>query len=338
MKYFLSRKTLATLFVSVTTAASLLFGALPAAAANEGQIASGDIYRARNITTNGSFGDPINADKCQELQYKVRLHNPGPGIVHSVTVKVSLPSTVATSNVSTATISAADADPSSVSDTATVNLSSAQSITYESGTTQLLDANNNLLNGLPDGITQGGVNIGNVGVSLNEIRFVQFKAKISCPETPPPAQPTFACTDLEISASNENRSVRITVFTTTATNGATFKNAVVDWGDTSDKLTTSNVVGQTHSYDKAGTFTISAVAHFDVNGQDMTSDGPACAKTVTFSEKQSTPPTVTTSSTPSAPSSPTTLVNTGPGQVVAPLIGATLLGTFGYRRYLLSRL
>jgi hypothetical protein len=345
MKFSL-RTTLTTAAASLVAIAGLVVATLPAQAANQGQIAGGNIYRVKNLTAGGDFGDPINADKCQELQYKVRLHNPGPGVVHQVTIKVTLPSTTATSNVSTATVSAIDADPATVSDTATVNLSSAQSISYESGTTQLLDDNNNFLKNLPDGITQGGVAIGDVGVSLNEIRFVQFKAKISCPETPPPPQPTFACNLLDVSASNDDRTVKITVFTTTATNGATFKNAVVDWGDNSSKLTTDNPVGKTHSYDKAGTFTISAVAHFTVNGQDMTSDGPACAKTVTFSEKSSVPPTVTppsgtvagasTSTTTTA--GPSSLVNTGPGSLAAVGLLTAALAAYSYRRYLLRHL
>jgi hypothetical protein len=353
MKFRISRRSIAALTASFAAVAGLLLATLPAVAANEGQIASGDIYRVRNVTTNGAFGDPINADKCQELQYKIRLHNPGPGIVHSVTVKVNLPAAAATSNVSTATIRAADADPSSVSDTATVNLASAQSISYEGGTTQLLDSNNNPISGLPDGITQGGINIGNVGVSLNEIRFVQFKAKTSCPETPPPPQPAFECKNLDVTVtSSEDRSVKISAFSTSASNGATFKNAVISWGDNSSDLTTANPVGQTHSYAKFGTFTIGAVAHFDVNGQDKTSDGPACMKTVTFTENK--PPTVTppptTPSTPSTPASPTsttaatttttptTLVNTGSGSIAAIFVLAAIAGTLGYRYFLLRKL
>jgi hypothetical protein len=158
-------------------------------AANEGQIAGGDIYRVKNITANTDFANTTNATKCETLQYKVRLHNPGPGVVHQVNVKVTLPTSVSTSNVSTATITSLDGDPRITTDTATVNLSPALGIQYISGSTQLLDANNGVLNSLPDGITAGGVNIGNVGVSLNEIRFVQFKAKTDCPQTPPPPTP-----------------------------------------------------------------------------------------------------------------------------------------------------
>jgi hypothetical protein len=42
---------------------------------------------------------------------------------------------------------------------------------------------------LPDGITGSGVNIGNVGVSVEQKRFVQFKVKVSCPQPTPTPQP-----------------------------------------------------------------------------------------------------------------------------------------------------
>jgi hypothetical protein len=323
----------------------------PAKAANEGQIAGGDIYRVKNVTKGSDFANTANADKCDTLQYKVRLHNPGPGIVHQVHVKATLPSGEATSNTSTVTITAADADPASVSDTAVVNLSSPQSISFASGTTQLLDANNNLLQGLPDGITAGGVDIGQVGVSLNEIRFVQFQAKVSCTQQPP-AQPTYACTNLDVQT-GEDRTVKITSFTTSQTNGAAFTTAVIDWGDTSANLTTANPVGQTHTYTKDGTYTIQATAHFNVNGQDVTSGGVACSKVVTFKTKETptvTPPTTTTKqqeqqqqAAPAAQavqtqpaSAPTTLVNTGPGEIVALFAVTSILGTFGYRRLILG--
>jgi hypothetical protein len=249
------------------------------------------------------------------------------------------------------TITAADADPATVSDTAVVNLSSSQSVSYAGGTTQLLDANNNLLQGLPDGITVGGVDIGQVGVSLNEIRFVQFQAKVSCPQQPP-AQPTYVCTNLDVQT-GEDRSVKITAFTTSQTNGATFTTAVLDWGDATANTTTANPVGQTHVYGKDGTYTIQATAHFTVNGQDVTSGGAACSQVVTFSSKA--PPTVTPPSTTtttqqppkqSAPvaqtvqsqpaTAPTTLVNTGPGELAALFVVTTILGTIGYRRLVLT--
>lgn len=168
-------------------AAAMLLPALlvttPVMAANEGQTEGGDIYRVKNVTKNTQFADPVNADKCEKLTYKVRIHNPGPGVLAGVNVKANLSNAKATSNTSTITVTSANADPASTSDNAVVALSSAQSINYVSGTTKLLDHNGNVIKQLPDGITQGGVNIGNVGVSLQQKRFVQFDAQVDCPTT-----------------------------------------------------------------------------------------------------------------------------------------------------------
>ena len=182
------------MIVNVKTAAAAVVAsaalvATPVLAANQGQIEGGDIYRVKNITQNRDFSDPQTAKACDTLQYKVRIHNPGPGALSQVNVKATLPSNAATSNTSTVTVSSQSADPSSTSDNAVVNFTSgAQSETYVSGSTQLLDANGNVIQNLSDGITAGGVNIGNVGVSIEQKRFVQFKAQVNCP-TEQPKQP-----------------------------------------------------------------------------------------------------------------------------------------------------
>lgn len=167
-------------------AAAVLAFSSPVLAASEGQIETGNIYRIKNITKQTSFVDPANADACNVLMYRVEIHNPGPSGLTNVNVKATLPSAGANSHVSTATISAVNADPTSVTDTATLNLSSVQNISYVSGSTQLLDHNGNATQTLADGITQGGISIGNVGVSIGEQRYVQFQVKVNCPETPKP--------------------------------------------------------------------------------------------------------------------------------------------------------
>ena len=170
---------------AVAVVASAAMVATPALAANQGQIEGGDIYRVKNVTQNRDFSDPQTAKACDVVQYKVRIHNPGPGSLSQVNVKATLPSNVATSNTSTVTVSSQSADPSSTSDNAVVNFTSgAQSEAYVAGSTQLLDANGNVIQNLSDGITAGGVNIGNVGVSIQQKRFVQFKAQVNCPAAP----------------------------------------------------------------------------------------------------------------------------------------------------------
>ena len=333
---------LAAVAVHIITLAGSANAALPPV------LEGGDIFWSRNITKGSGFVDPNTADACDELQYRVRIHIPsGDTPAQNVTVQAAIPSGATTKHVSTIVIKASNTVPSSVSDTATVNLSSSQTIKYEAGSAQLLDAQGNVISSLSDAIVGPGVSIGNVGVSINEKRFVQYKAKVSCP--PPPEQPAYACTNLSVAA-DENRGVKITAFTTSQSGGATFKNGVVDWGDNSANTTAVNLVGQTHTYDKVGTYTIAATAHFMVGDKEVTASGPACTKTVTFSSKPETPPTVTptppsstttpttTSAAPTVQQQPTTLVNTGPGSVAGAFAAATLLGAYGYRRYLMRKL
>lgn len=169
--------------IAIAIPAVVLSGSSVYAAA-EGQIEGGDIYYAKNVTKGTAFGDPISADKCETVQYRVRVHNPGPGEIQGVNVKATLPASAINNANSTVTVSSVSADPADTSDTANVNLSGSYKTSYIAGSTQLLGASGEVLNTLPDTILGGGVNIGAVGVSLGEKRFVQFSAKVDCPETP----------------------------------------------------------------------------------------------------------------------------------------------------------
>lgn len=211
---------------------------------------------------------------------------------------------------------------------------------------------------LPDNdITQGGENIGNFGAGANA--YVVFEVQVppadqlacgttqftnvgvahpqgmneydnsaitdvtrTCAQTP-----VYTCNLLSVTT-GDNRTVTVNNFTNTAQNGATFKDVVLDWGDNSTPLTTNNAIGQTHQYANDGTYTITAVAHFDVNGQDVTASGVNCTQTVSFTTP-TTPGTVitTTSSTPAQ------LVNTGPGDVVALFGLTTVVGAVAHRLF-----
>ncbi len=184
MKTLSIKKKASAILLTVFAAVAMLSLSGVVSAMGEGQIEGGDIYKIKNVSKNTAFADPQSADKCETVQYKVRMHNPGPGVVNNVNVKATLPATASTQNVSTVTITAQNAQPSTRSDTATLNISTAQKVEYISGSTQLLDTYSNVIKGLPDGIIGSGINIGSVGVSLNEIKFVQFKAKVDCPKEP----------------------------------------------------------------------------------------------------------------------------------------------------------
>lgn len=350
MKFRLILANLAALAV----AAPLLLLALPASAIAP-TIEGGNIYRIKNITEGTDFLDPNNAKACDVVQYKVRIHNGGPDEpLNNVTVQAAFPSGALTQNVSTVTVRASNASPSSTTDTATLNISTPQTLTYVAGSTQLLNGAGGVIGGLPDGITGAGVSIGTVGISLAEERFVQFKMKVNCPQPPPPPpeKPAFKCEKLEVSADNKDRKVTITAFSTSASGGATFRNVVITWGDNSAALTSTNPVGQTHSYTADGTYTITATAHFTVNGQDRTDSGPECTRQVTFKPKQPphvtpvtpvtpekpTPPSVTPAGSVSVAGAPTTLVATGPASVAAIFTGTSIAGTLAFRWWMSRRL
>jgi hypothetical protein len=330
------KSTLASLAAIVVVPAIVLSSA-PTHAAVPSSIEGGDIYRVKNLTKGqAEFSDPASADACDVLQYKVRIHNGGPdAVLNNVTVQAAFPTAASTQNISLMILRADNASPSSTSDTATVNISSAQKLSYVTNSTELLDANGNLIktyNDSTDGVvTEGGINIGAVGISINEKRYVQFKEKINCPT---PVTPAYTCDAFTITT-DKDRKVKISNFSTSATNGAVFKNAVVDWGDNSTALNAANIIGQSHQYGKDGTYLISATAHFTVNGQDVTAGGPKCQQQVTFSPN--TPPKVTPPpTTPTTP--PANLVNTGPGSVAAIFAATTAFGAVAHRRFLSRRL
>lgn len=175
-------KKFASFIAGAVMVPALAFSTVSAVAA--GQIEGGDIYRVKNVTKNVDFTDPASATCGDTVQFKVRVHNPGPDALTNVNVKATLPSAAATSHSSTVTVSSENANPTSRTDTAGVNLDKAGKLSYVNGSTELLDAHNSKLSTLGDTILSSGVNIGIVGVSTEQKRFVQFQATVVCETTP----------------------------------------------------------------------------------------------------------------------------------------------------------
>lgn len=181
-----------SLIVSMAFLMAMLVPAVAYADA-AGQIETGDFYYGKNDTKNSAYGDPVLAGPCEVITLKMRLHNPGPSALHNVNVKATVPSGTGTSFSSVATVSAADGDPQVVTDSVAIKLSKSLKISYVPGSSQLLDAHSGVIKTLADGAIQSGVNIGDVGVSIEQKRFVQFKLKTDCPKppvTPPETPPT----------------------------------------------------------------------------------------------------------------------------------------------------
>jgi hypothetical protein len=328
---------------AVVVASSLLLGASPAFANGTGQIVAGNNrYQIADLTKGTGFANTQSAQACDTLQYRLSLYNPGPDALGVVKVEAGINTmTPYTTYVSTATAYTPDGAIPSTSFEATLNISTPQTQSYVANSTQLLDSAGHVINSsaaggtLADTITLGGggINIGGIGESVT--KFLQFQTKLSCP-TPPPT-PSFSCTVLGLTA-EENRTVKISNFATAQANGATFTNAVITWGDNSTALTSASPIGHAHQYGADGTYTVTATAHFNVNGQDKTAGGPTCTQNVTFSSTK--PPVVTPPTTPpvTPPAAPTALVNTGPGSTLALFAAATIGGTVLYRRLLARRL
>jgi uncharacterized repeat protein (TIGR01451 family) len=185
-----------TLILSTATALIVPVASLagPAFADSPGQIENGNIYRIQNVTQNVNFANPASANACDELEYSVQLHNPGYDQISNIVTTATLPSGSATSNTSKMNIVYSDGIDSGINASAILNLTTSQSVTYVSGSTELLDVNGKLIETLPDGITTGsGVNVGGLAGSTTE--YVNFEVKVSCPApVTPPVTPTPAPT------------------------------------------------------------------------------------------------------------------------------------------------
>ncbi|MGD0284524.1 MAG: PKD domain-containing protein [Candidatus Saccharimonadales bacterium] len=300
-----SLSKLAAIATGFSILAIATFSLSPVLADSPGQIQGGNIYRIQNITQKTDFANPATANACDELEYSAQLHNDDYQTLNSVVVTVTLPSTVGTSNVSTLKTQATNGDPSSTTATTTLNLTSAQSVSYVNGTTELLDAKGNLIEKLPDTITSTGVNIGNLAGST--IEYVNFEAKVSCP-TPAP-QPVYTCNLLNVTQPAANQIQADVQYT--AQNGATFENVTYNFGDNSTPLTTTNT-STTYTYAQAGTYNVTATVAFSVNGATQTATSANCAKTITTTSQ---------------------LVNTGPGDIIGLFGAATIAGAVLHRLF-----
>ncbi len=176
-----------TLVLSAATALIVPVAAVvsPALADSPGQVTAG--YSIKNLSQNTKYTNPATAGQCEELEYSLRLHNPSYSAANSIVVKATLPAGASTSNTSNATITYSDGVGSPASASATVNLNPALGVSYEAGSAKLFDGSGNVIKTLPDGVTNSGVNIGSLSGST--VEYVNFKAKTSCKELPPPPKP-----------------------------------------------------------------------------------------------------------------------------------------------------
>ena len=173
--------------------ATLLFSSA-VFATDAGQIEAGNIYKAKNQTADGVFEDPTSATCGDTVKLRVEIHNPGPGVLKNVKVAATVPTGVATSHTSTVTVSSPNANPASVSDTAGIKLDKAGKLAYVAGSAEYFSATGARLGSIADSIVAGGATIpGEVGVSFDHRRYVQFRVKVDCPTKPPVEEKIKVC-------------------------------------------------------------------------------------------------------------------------------------------------
>ena len=137
--------------------------------------------------------------------------------------------------------------------------------------------------------------------------------------------PSYSC-DLLSATVGDNRQVRFT--TNASASNAQIKLYRYNFGDGTSLVTDKNVIN--HTYANAGQYAASVTVDFLVNGQTANAGGDKCAVAVTIN-----PNGGGTSSNPSVTGgAPTSLVNTGPGSMVAVFIATSLVGAVLYRFHL----
>lgn len=164
------------LAIAVATVVAAALFAAPAFAESPGQLAGGDLYQVRNVTKGDTeYRNNVAAACGETVKFSFKLSNTEYGMLYGVKVSADLAAGKASA---TATNSADEAI--AVSDTANVTLTKG-SLKYVAGSTKLVPRSGTPSN-LPDGVTTGGVNAGNLPGST--VRYVQFEAKVDCPEPP----------------------------------------------------------------------------------------------------------------------------------------------------------
>ena len=173
-----------------------------------------------------------------------------------------------------------------------------------------------------DQLACGMTEFRNVGIAKPEGMNEFYNTAITKVEKECKDVPAYACELLKIEKTT-GRTVKVSDFKTSQTNGATFKNVVINWGDNTTPMTTNNVVGQTHTFAADGTYNIVATATFVVNGVDKTATSETCQQTVSYSTTPVIP----------AKTTPTTLPSTGPADIIGIFAAVTVAGAVAHRYF-----
>jgi len=149
--------------------------------------------------------------------------------------------------------------------------------------------------------------------------------------------PIGSCSSLNVTIDQSNSLDVTATANAIVSNGAQLSSASFDFGD-GTIIGPTTTTTQQHTYAQAGDYTIVATLNF-TNSSNQAIAPATCQAVLSMATPAATPtatPTVTqaTVTTPTT----TTLVNTGPGDVVGIFGVATILGTLGYHSFIKRRL
>ncbi len=135
--------------------------------------------RGANYTKGeNNWHDPIKAELGDVINWNVYLHNDIEGTTaYNVNVRVSLPGNESKVHELKANINSDDTNI--LSDTAKLFADQKLKLGYVSGSTELWDRNGHKVKDLPDGIVDGGINIGDIQGCWPYAVFVVFKTNTS---------------------------------------------------------------------------------------------------------------------------------------------------------------
>jgi len=144
-----------------------------------------ELLAVSNVTQQTDWSDPVSANPGDKVAFRAYYHN---GVENTVArntkIKVILPNTASTKLVANSSLWADNA--AMVTDTGTINSVEAQTLEYIPGSTKWFKSEGQDPISLPDGITEDGVNIGNIQGCWPYIGYVTFLTKTKEVPTPEP--------------------------------------------------------------------------------------------------------------------------------------------------------
>lgn len=283
-----------------------------------------------NITSPGGYQDNTTVYDGEHLELRVYIHNnANPNAIgfdaataHNTTLQVLLPTSTQTTEEAAAQISASNANPTTVSDTADFNGPRPFSLSFDTSAPVNVTYRPN---GQGDYVTRAlpsasfsndwtmNANFGDWHGCFNYAALVTLTAVVHMQSVP---QSNFACTELDVAQIDRTRfdftahatvqNVTVQSYKFTALNGS---NSTVD-----TNTVDTNALSAVYHFNQStpGTYTVNAV----VNTDHGSTSASACSKQIVVSA----PPQVLATSLP----------NTGPGDVLGIFAGVSSLGAAGH--------